>query len=65
MKYDRGIWKWRGINRERDRGRERDTGRGGETDTCRDQERNIDYWDRSRYLFLTKFEINIIISIWI
>ena len=50
-------------NGERDRGRERDTGRGRETDRYRDRERNIDYWDKSSFLFLTRFEINIFISL--
>ena len=48
---------------ERERKREREKGREiqREADRRRDIEIHIDYWDRSRYLFLSRFVMNIII----
>ena len=56
MKKERDI--------EREREREREVQR--EADRSRYIEINIDYWDRSRYLVLSRFVMDIIIiSLWI
>ena len=52
----------RDREREKERDRDRETER--ETDIKKDRERNVHYWDRPGYSFLTTFWINIIISLW-